>query len=107
LRNVRLNAKVADSCATMDGTLVVRRTGRRAFAASASSCGDGRLDVAAGETCETAADCPAGDACAGCVCGFELTARKRKTTTTTTTTSTSTSMTITSTTRPPSTTSSS
>ena len=102
LRNVRLAAKADDpDCKTLIGTLSARGAKRQSFTAAASTCGDGRLDAAAGETCETSADCTDGDPCAGCSCGLTARARKKKPTTT------STSTTSTSTTRPPTSTSTS
>src|SRR6185436_3909512 len=64
LRAVRLNAKVDEpACTTMVGSFVARGTGRRHFTAPASTCGDGRLDAAAGEQCETSAPCADGEPC--------------------------------------------
>ena len=118
LRSVRLNAKVDAACTTLGGTLVSRGKKALRFTAAPSTCGDGLLDTAAGESCETAADC-GGEACATCVCGLEARAaggngKKKTTTTSTSTTSTSTRPTTssstsssTSTSRPSTTTSSS
>jgi serine/threonine-protein kinase len=115
LHDVRLTARVVDpACAAMVGTFSARGTRRRQFTATASVCGDGWLDAAAGEQCESASDCPAGDACSGCACGATANASKKKPTTTTTTrrpttttsTTISTSSTTTSTTKPTTTTTS-
>jgi len=59
LRDVRLTAKVADAtCTTLVGAFSAKGTKRRRFTATASVCGDSWLDTAAGEQCESAADCP-------------------------------------------------
>jgi hypothetical protein len=93
-RSVRVTAKADDTCAALAGTLTARGVPRRRFVAPASACGDGIVDAAAGEACETAADCGVG-ACVACGCS----APASTTTTSTTVPTTST--------RPPTTTSSS
>ncbi len=89
VRRVRLIAKIeTPDCAVLRGTLRAKKLRARSFTAVRSTCGDGVLDVAGGETCEPvlggcepAAQCT--DAC-GCV------AEEATTSTTTTTTSSST-----------------
>ena len=96
LRNVRLAATVDDpTCSTLGGTLSARATKRRSFTGTASTCGDGRLDVAGGEACETDVPCAGGEPCTGCACGTP--------TSTTSTTRPPVTTTTTSTTRPPTT----
>ena len=106
LRGARLRAKVDRmSCGLLTGTFTARGAKRRRFEAKPSTCGDGRLDTAAGEQCETSADCLAGQVCTTCICSSETSTttdgRKKKTTTT------ATSSTTTSSTRVPTTTTSS
>src|SRR2546425_2054460 len=98
LRRVLLSAKVDDaSCTSLVGTFSARTTRRRHFEAPRSTCGDGQLDATAGEQCESAADCAAGEICTACLCGRDTStttdARRKKTTSTTSTSTTSTSST--------------
>src|SRR6185369_17258519 len=106
LREARLRARIdRASCSIVTGTFAARGAKRRHFEGTPSTCGDGRLDPAAGEQCETAADCLAGQTCSKCLCGTETSTatdgRKKKPTTTVT------SSTTTSSTRVPTTTTSS
>ena len=105
LHDVRLTAKLADAtCTTLVGAFSAKGTKRRRFTATASVCGDGWLDVAAGEQCESAADCPGGEECVECTCGIGATANRKKPTTTTTRRPPTSTTATTSTTRPPTTT---
>jgi len=80
LKKVAAVATIADSCATMRGTIKAKKVAARAFTARLSTgCGDGLLDKGLGEQCESDADCDPGATCdAPCTC-------KAATTTTTTT----------------------
>src|SRR5262249_4971001 len=78
------------ACTTIVGMVRARGTGRHQFTGRASACGDGHLDLGAGEECETAADCPGDKPCTACTCAAAMTRRKKTTTTTTATTTTST-----------------
>src|SRR5262245_35914452 len=91
LRSVRMIGTVdGSSCAALAGMLGARATGLQRFEAPRSACGDGRLDAAGSEQCETAADCADGQPCDACQCGGAsgsiTTAARKKTTTTTSTT---------------------
>lgn len=65
---VRLTARIASpACDTLTGKLRAKRTKRKAFPATRSACGDGRLDTVGGEACDASAQ--GGDrACPG-ACG--------------------------------------
>jgi hypothetical protein len=100
---VRLRALFAEDCASLSGTLRGRsQTLARDVVATRSTCGDGMLDVGAGEACEDAAPC-GDDACVACQCVPEsptttttsITMASSTTTTTTSTTTTTTSSTTT------------
>ncbi len=107
LRSVRLSAKVDDpGCTTLTASVTAHGLRRRRFVARASTCGDGRVDGAAGETCEGDADCAPGVPCRSCACAPATTTtsmRPAVATTTTTTTSRPPSTTTTTTSRPPAT----
>lgn len=97
---VRLSAKVEADCTALDGTLSARRTKRQRFTATASACGDGRIDVDASEECETTTDCASNESCEACLCGAtpaSTTSTTRPSTTTTSTTPTTTTVATTST----------
>lgn len=70
LRSVRLSVRVDETtCSASTGTFTGRGTRRTRVDAPASVCGDGTLDVAAGEQCETVADCGGDQSCVACRCG--------------------------------------
>jgi hypothetical protein len=85
---LRLTAKIVGGCGTMKGKLKRRGAKAERFVALRSVCGDGVLDRAAGEQCETAADCPAAVACTSCVCPGPPTTTTSPVPTTTSTSST-------------------
>lgn len=102
LRSVRLSVKVDETtCDALTGTFIGRGTRRTRVDAAASVCGDGTLDVAAGEQCETVVDCGGEQSCVACRCGSApsstTTSTSRPPTTTVAVTTTST----TTTSRPP------
>jgi hypothetical protein len=108
LRSVRLTVKVDETtCELLSGNFTGRGTRRRRIAAPASICGDGTLDVAAGEACETAPDCSDEQACVACACGTAASTTSTSSTSSTTSSTTTTSSSTTTTSRPPTTTTSS
>ena len=100
LRKVHLRARLDANCEQMSGTLTARDTRRQAFEAGRSTCGDGLIDVAGGESCDppnTASSCPEGQ-----VCGARCSCVPAGVATTSTSSSTTTSSSSTTTTLPPS-----
>lgn len=68
---VRVAARIAADCEIMEGMLRRRRgrPRREAFRATRSRCGDGRVDLGAGEQCDLASPCPADVSCRDdCTC---------------------------------------
>ena len=66
---VRLRARLdPPACTSAQGTLRARGRKRMVVAASPSRCGDGRLDAASGEACETGVPCAGGLYCVSCAC---------------------------------------
>jgi hypothetical protein len=59
---LKLAARLDPTCATLTGTLATRRKKRR-FVASSTRCGDGVVDDAIGEQCETGIACTSGVGC--------------------------------------------
>ncbi len=68
-----LKGLIHPGCGTLDATFAAPRAKvRRQFTASRSTCGDGVVDAAGGETCDGAGTCPGGSACpSDCICGGE------------------------------------
>jgi hypothetical protein len=73
LRGVRLRAHFEGDDTTMTGAIGVRGAPGRQFMATCSSCGDGIVDVGAGEVCDGAIGCGASEVCAR-TCGSCATA---------------------------------
>jgi hypothetical protein len=73
LRGVRLRAHLEGDGTTMTGTVGVRGAPGQQFSATCSSCGDGIVDVGAGEVCDGATGCGANEVCAQ-TCGSCATA---------------------------------
>lgn len=80
---VRLRGTIVDQCARLQATLAAKGI-KKTFEAALSACGDGFVDTARGEVCETGGSCPGGAACAGdCSCASTTTTTETPTTTTT------------------------
>jgi hypothetical protein len=63
LRGVRLRARLEGDGATMTGTVRARGILVQQFSAACTSCGDGIVDVGAGEVCDGASGCGASEVC--------------------------------------------
>jgi hypothetical protein len=84
LEGVRLRALTESLCNAMAGVLRARRYSARRFVATRSRCGDGIVDVGAGEQCDVLQGCDPPATCTHCRCK----ARPPSTSTTSTSTTT-------------------
>jgi len=86
LEGVRLHALTGSVCNAMGGVLRARRYPARWFVATRSRCGDGIVDVGAGEQCDVLQGCAPPATCIRCRCKAPPPSTSTTSTSTTTTT---------------------